>query len=64
MQYKVSSVFHRGFGITVKKLRLTVVVKFVVKDAAEAYYFSASSASCARVAVALVQFESQKALYV
>lgn len=37
MQYKVSSVFHRGFGIAVKKLWLTLVVKFVVKDAAEAY---------------------------
>lgn len=47
-----------------------MVVKFVVKDAAEANPFSwngtliATSASCAGVAVALVQFECQKALYV
>lgn len=63
VQYKVSSVFHRGFSITVKKLWLTLVMKFVVEDAAEAYPFSgngaltASSASCSGVAVALVQFE-------
>lgn len=33
MQYKVSLVFHRGFGVAVKKLWLTLVVNFVVKDA-------------------------------
>lgn len=33
MEYKVSSVFHRGFGIAVKKLWLTMVPKFVDKDA-------------------------------
>lgn len=38
MWYKVPSVFHMGFGIAVKKLRLTVVVTFVVKDAAEALF--------------------------
>lgn len=60
MWYKVSSVFHRGFGIAVKKLWLTMLVKLVVKDAAEANPFSgngtltASSASCTGVAVALV----------
>lgn len=70
MRYKVSSVFHRGFGIAVRKLWLTMVVKFVVKDVAEACPFSghgaltASSGSCSGVAVALVQFECQKALYV
>lgn len=47
-----------------------MLVTLVVKDAAEANPFSgngtltASSASCTGVAVALVQFECQKALYV
>lgn len=56
----------QGFGIALKKLWLTVVVKFVLKDAAEADPFSgngtltASSASCAEIAVAVVQFECLK----
>lgn len=65
--YKVSLVFRGGFGVGVKKLWLTGLVKAVMKDAAQAYSFSGSgnlgsSAPCARTAVALGEMEWQKAL--